>query len=116
MNARVIITLIYNQKKMKPEKYEHEVDEVLYKLSECIELRLFPMSYRSLFELVKRGEKKKLGEDIDDYIFAVDLGTDKKSMWFIAEREIATWIRRRKKMGAIKGLKRPRPPKGLIMQ
>jgi len=88
--------------------------DTLYTLTESVELRLFPLGYRTLFNLVKEGERKKLGEDVEDYVLAQDIGKGVNSRWVVSEDELADWLRRRQAMKSRKGLMKPKKNSAML--
>ena len=88
------------------EKY---IDRLLT-LRQAVMLNIFPLGRRTLWELVKAGQNKKMGEDIEDYVLAHDLRVagSPRAVWRVTEREIMEWMKRREKMNSKSGLYRPK--------
>ena len=85
----------------------------LLTLRQAVMLNIFPLGRRTLWELVKAGQKKKEGEDIEDYVIAHDLRAmgSPLAVWRVTEREIMNWMDRREKMSSKAGLYRPKTNK-----
>ena len=93
---------------------EKQQTEELYSISECVYLRLFPLGRKTLYNLVIAGERKRAGEEVDDYVFGTNVGTPDRSCWRLKEFELQEWLKRRQEMLGKKGLQRTLKPEGLL--
>ena len=94
----------------EPERYI----EPTYSIKEAVILRLFPLGKRTMFNLIKAGERKKKGEKIEDYIIAQNVGVPGRAAWRVTEDCLREWLERRWAMEDKTGLKKPKKPSLMI--